>query len=475
MGRTKNQFEKLDLTSIRSGDLALVLRYGKAVAENRFKFLGRLLAWLEKAASSPDNGVVLSEGEVSQLQEAIQDYPEGILSELRRRAEVLQESMAGIEEELRTSTFASSEKPNLLREELKAAEEQFNALCRLEEWILLEINKAEVACSGNDSGDFKDDRFLVFLAYQKLEAQLGRRPFRTELEAMEGLNVRKRAISKKVERLKLPIGDARIKMGIEKRLKSLQPELRGQERFDVHVDILRKGFASELIKSPEASRLRMSLLEAPLERLIAVAGEKSLVPLINKMGVGGGAGDDGAASQDVVARLKREAGDLSIRPRTIAGSAGAFSMWQALRALADLWNNLTMWGADLRWLKVGAEADYRLALDCLVLSLTLSEKCGSRPADWLRSVAKQPDSRSLLKSVWMSVVCEEVTPQWFHELELGVEKLMDIFAASDAPAQFSCVDLVRLDKDLAVLIRFLEPYDIALKGKDYGFVAPLSD
>ncbi|MCB1086057.1 MAG: hypothetical protein KDM63_03355 [Verrucomicrobiae bacterium] len=473
MGRRRGQAEKVDFSGLKPGDLAFAVKYGESGLKDRFFGLDRVRHWLESYASGEESEDIFDSDEVAEMVAALGDYFAGISMELDRRIEELNGEIARLDEKLRSNRIVGSVEREQNLAELAESNQRLWAFEMIQG--LLERPRVDKTDPDKLQVQVVDPRFSVLLAYRELQRKRGRRPFRSELESVrielkDGAGQMKgRAISRAAERMKLPLGDSRVRAQLLKELNkhggceiaNMVPENRAE--------LLLGEFKKISIESPEADWLKTSLAEAAFDSLLMVVGDEELRPLVE-------------ANVERVSTLHGREFKVSVRSlnglglgdglesaRSIAKSSESYCLLQALRAFSRLWHQTYRWEFDINWICLGNSQNYSEALDRLLLSLSMTEATCRDPALWIREMVKSGSTRSLLRSVWGRVRIHEVTPQSISEIQKGADRLIQIFSSGSSDDVLSCIGLARLDDDFEKLVAYLEPFFGLLKGREYGF------
>ncbi|MFT5467531.1 MAG: hypothetical protein ACI8UO_002635 [Verrucomicrobiales bacterium] len=353
-------------------------------------------------------------------------------------------------------------------------------------------------------GSYLDPRYPAFKAYVELESQLGRAPLRGEFEShweLQNQPIASNSATKAVQRIALPLGDTRIHNQLKKVLEEAQDK--GPEKLSVsqRIEILRDQFENLKVgksknrKSPEADRLRTPLGRTPILRILEILSSGSINCLIDQsvqvgtlvdhefkpLEIGEESKCEGRSCRrsDPSATYSNFGGIKAVRipppakriefVRAVNRSPALFSLIQAFRSLSRLWGLSHRWEFDRWWLRPDHPADYGVALDCLLLSLSQTDDNCRDVGTWLKAIADR-DLEELLCSIWAHPNhMSELTPMSFRPVREGIEIIMVAVRKLDSTAECNCAELAKYDPQIADLISFLDPFDVLLKGEEYGF------
>lgn len=546
MGRTKGQVEKLDLAGASADDLRFLLCYGVNANKDRFLEVREIYDWLQSSTPKECSDAGLSDSEREDLQFLLEELIKGLSLELitlieqfelelealeiqhQERVEI-QESIEALEQ-----IFASvsriqdigdpgrcgeeppsiSESPFLididevtkswdtkLPGELQSLPERVrkeNVPTRPEDD---ESGRKRRQIGGPEPKDethqsqrverhrnLRDPRSVVFGIYEQLCEELGRRPFRKELEEACAIpksrhgktaetksesraQVKSKANSTIIQRMGLLLGDSRIHAELTASLTRDREALRSSNILDWAAHC-RHFLERTKIRSPESERLKKTLRESPFDRLLEILDDERIAKLVfahtDTVTYRNGAVYKPSKSKRLDFKRRRDMKTV----RSINGSTAAFDLLRALFALSKVWPRVKMWGIDYRWLKTPIHYDYREALAFLFLSHLIPSPPRSA-SKWLGVVSNIHIGKHFIREVWILENMAGSPIESAEEVERGREALLKFFSQLPSDNTVTkCGDLVGIVEGFSCLLDFVEPFDTMQKMLDYGFSPP---
>ena len=356
----------------------------------------------------------------------------------------------------------------------------------------------------NENGGLVDRRRALLETYLELKSELHRVPFRKELEEAHLLSQRNRkgprkeleeahlpsrvnpnrlrSVSMAASRLGLRLGDGRIHAQLKKNFRKCDTENPENLTKAEHLEILGQTFSQLRIKSPEAKRLRENFLDAPFERLLKIVGNRKLFGSIEREIFE-------SAELDVVEHFSNCIPPLEIKvARMINGSREAYDLFVALKSFSKLWSRTHLWAFDFSWVHPGGMPDYQQAADSFFLAnlrrigpkteIGQEKKVEREAGAWLKRIVETPLGSDLILRCWPPFSLMEGLPGTPNS-QKAARRLLDLFRKVQAPepqegnpGSMKCRDLAEIDSDFHLLLDFLNPYDLILKGEEYGFFFP---
>ena len=481
MGRTKGQVVNLKAALLSRDELRHLLRFGKKGRKNPLLTHRESLEELRRYARRLDRDGNWEEAtiiwetyrEVNELAEGLADVLHGRIHENERAIEGLTEEIREIELKRNIGPIeerSSAERKERCQAEIEEAERQNRDLEAYRVAIVRLIDSA----FEETPPKVADPRFEEAERYFDLERELGRIPLRKEIEEyfqkspLKGKSAQ--ASLKAISRLKLPVGDSRIRERLDNNLTHQKDKSGEGFGFRDHVRSIREAIEDLAGKTPETVRLKRTLRKAAFDRLLELCVDERIVVLV-------------MARVEEPRRIKGKPNDRDGVPaakfretKLLGGSKQVYDLFVALQALSISWIRCSPGAYDTSWINFGGESDYEMALDRVLLREVRSGPESRTVAEWFVNVAdrKRPFPsieaelyRSLLEKEgpFLALFKRANLESGIRILNRGLRRLDDLRAAT-------CEDLASKDRVWEKAIEFLEPFDWILKGLEYGFEPP---